>query len=128
MKNRLFQQITNDHTWMAEQMQQTRPLTNDVLRKNLHKITRCLGIGHESTPDSYPPLTGSCRLLICSDGMTDMASNEELEEILARSSSASHTADALLSLALNKGGYDNTTLIVLDIIPQRSKKTRKLFV
>lgn len=114
MKNGILRQITNDHTWMAEKMQLTRPLTGEVLRANLHKLTRCLGIGPAPVPDSYPPVTGRSRLLICSDGMTDMASDRELEDVLARSGSASDAADTLLSLALKKGGYDNTTLIVLD--------------
>lgn len=126
IKNGLFQQITNDHTWMAERMQSTRPLTNDVLRDNLHKITRCIGIGPAAASDSYPAITGKCRLLMCSDGMTDMVSNKELEEILAHSGPVPNAADALLSLALGKGGYDNTTLIVLDIVSPRHKNMRKL--
>lgn len=117
MKNGILQQVTNDHTWMAERMQLTRPLTNELIQENLHKITRCLGIGTESNVDSYPPLIGKCRLLICSDGLTDMVSNAELEEILARDIPASDIANLLLSLALNKGGYDNTTLIVIDTAP-----------
>lgn len=122
MKNGIFQQITNDHTWMAEKMQLTRPLTDEVLRDNLHKITRCLGIGPAAVPDSYSPLTGRSRLLICSDGMTDMLSNRELEDILTQRRPTSDAADTLLSLALDKGGFDNTTLIVLDAVSPRRKK------
>lgn len=127
MKSGHIQQITNDHTWVAEQMQSTKPLTDDVLRDNLHKITRCLGIGSPDDAESYPPLAGRHRLLICSDGITDMVSSGELEEILSHNAPVSDIADALLSLALNKGGHDNTTLIVLDTISAHYKNMKKLF-
>lgn len=127
MKNGVLRQVTKDHTWMAEKMELTRPLTDEVIRENFHKITRCIGIGPESNVDVYPPFGGKCRLFICSDGMTDMVSNAELEEVLARDRSASHAADRLLSLVLDKGGYDNVTLIVIDTALSRRRETRKLF-
>lgn len=127
MKNGNLRQVTNDHTWMAEKMRLTRPLTEELIRENLHKITRCIGIGSESGADSYPPLVGRHRLLICSDGMTDMVNDAELEETLARDSSTAAAADSLLSLALHKGGYDNTTLIVIDTALPRRGDAGKMF-
>lgn len=127
VKNGVLRQITNDHTWMAEKMEFTRPLTGEMIRENFHKITRCMGIGPGPNVDVYPPFGGRCRLFICSDGMTDMASNAELEEVLTRDISASHAADRLLSLVLDKGGYDNVTLIVVDTPSPRRREAGKLF-
>lgn len=56
----------------------------------------------------------SIRYLICSDGLTDMVSNERIEEIL-RNTADEAVGDALLREALNNGGRDNITFILLRV-------------
>ena len=83
--------------------------------KDGNKLTRCIGIGDDSIVESYPPITGKCRVLICSDGLTDMVSETEIESILRVSERTANTADYLLDTALKNGGNDNTTIIVIDV-------------
>lgn len=52
------------------------------------------------------------RLLLCSDGLTDMVSEQALAEQLAPDRAPAETVRALLDMALNNGGRDNTTMIV----------------
>ena len=52
--------------------------------------------------------------LICSDGLTDMLTNEEIQAVLS-SNSATPTVTRLLELALRNGGKDNITIILCKI-------------
>jgi protein phosphatase len=52
------------------------------------------------------------RMLLCTDGLTKHVSDDEIRDALERMTSAETTATGLLDLALERGGSDNTTLIV----------------
>ena len=52
------------------------------------------------------------RLLLCSDGLTDMAKEEEIAGVLAHHPRSEDACRALISLALERGGRDNVTAIV----------------
>lgn len=54
--------------------------------------------------------------LLCSDGLTDMLSEEELKGILGRCSSAAACTEQLIAAALEKGGRDNVTVILCRIL------------
>ena len=58
--------------------------------------------------------------LICSDGLTDMVSNEEIGEVL-KAFSPAECANILVEKALENGGRDTITLIVLEIQRQKNK-------
>ena len=62
--------------------------------------------------------------LICSDGLTDMVSTEEMEQVLANVP-FSEQAQLLLDIALNYGGKDNITILLCKI--QRAKFQMKAF-
>ncbi|MBE6574002.1 MAG: serine/threonine-protein phosphatase [Ruminococcaceae bacterium] len=61
------------------------------------------------------PVCDKDRYLICSDGVTDMISREEIAKIMTEVKDIGECTHKLLSTALNNGGVDNTTLIVLEI-------------
>jgi protein phosphatase len=98
-----FKQITNDHT-----------LTDG------RKLTRCIGIGNVINAESYPAISGKCRILICSDGLTDMVGDSEIENVMKVSERTADAANTFLGLALKNGGRDNITLIVADINAHRT--------
>lgn len=84
-----------------------------------HVITRALGMDEEEngrcTPTIQEPIQAEdadC-YLICSDGVTDMLPDEQIQNILARSRTAVESADGIYQAALNAGGKDNTTVIVI---------------
>ena len=55
--------------------------------------------------------------LICSDGVTDMLSDEEIQAVLTKNSTAEEKVEELLGAALEKGGRDNVTVIVCRVVP-----------
>ncbi len=104
--------ITNDHT-AAVLAAEKNGISSERARKAArgNKLTRCIGIGNNNRAEEYPPIKGKCKLLICSDGLTDMISDAEIEKIIACSNSISAAADRLIAEALRSGGKDNITLI-----------------
>jgi protein phosphatase len=62
------------------------------------------------------PLEAGDRLLLCSDGLTLMLSDEEIAGHLA-TESAEETVWALIDKANKAGGQDNITVIVVDVLP-----------
>jgi protein phosphatase len=52
--------------------------------------------------------------LLCSDGLTDLVSDEEIFEILASLPGAQNAAQELVRRALQYGGVDNVTVLVVD--------------
>lgn len=58
------------------------------------------------------------RLLLCTDGLSDVLSRDEITELLG-SSEAEEAADVLVNAVLEKGGSDNVTAIVLAVPPAR---------
>jgi PPM family protein phosphatase len=83
-----------------------------------HMLTQCLGglsKRHKLAPcivtQSLPAYS---RLLLCSDGLTDLVSDDRIEDILANSD---RPADELVEAALDAGGHDNITAVVLQFEP-----------
>ena len=56
------------------------------------------------------------RYLLCSDGLTDMLTNFEIDDILSSEPTAEDCAQRLVDAALEKGGKDNVTVIVCRIL------------
>lgn len=62
------------------------------------------------------------KLLICSDGITDMLSDKDIEEILCQSKISENAVEALIKKAMENGGIDNTTVMVFDILKKEEEK------
>ena len=55
------------------------------------------------------------RFLLCSDGVTDMLSDGELADLMAREEAVDRTVELILERALQKGGRDNITIILCEV-------------
>lgn len=111
-------QITEDQT-LAMKKLKANIYTEEEARKSSdsHKITSYLGVDNRGVGVpflSYSPFEFTDgKLLICSDGLTDMCSDEEIEKIL--SGAEDNDAERLIDAALHNGGEDNVTCIVIAI-------------
>ena len=65
-------------------------------------------------------------MLICSDGLTTMLSDEEIAQLLARTADPQLCARQLVNAAIAAGGYDNVTVIVADVTGFTEVRRRKL--
>ncbi|GAK10868.1 Stp1/IreP family PP2C-type Ser/Thr phosphatase [Geomicrobium sp. JCM 19039] len=107
-------QITNDHTLVHELVKSGQITEAEAMvhpRKNV--VTRALGTEeHVQVDIGAHPLEGTRELLICSDGLSDKLTTDDVEGALA-SPQLEESADELLQLALTRGGEDNITFILL---------------
>jgi PPM family protein phosphatase len=110
--------LTEDHSLVAELVRSgdlTRDQAAEHPQKNL--ITRALGAEEEVEVDTVVlPVEAGDRLLLCSDGLTDMVPEANIGEILADSpGDPEKPARTLVSAALDAGGSDNVTVVVVDV-------------
>lgn len=126
-----IQQLTRDHSLMAD-MIEAGQLTPEEARNHPQRsvITRALGSDPHLQPDIYEinVETGD-RLLICSDGLSGMLRDEEIERTLCRIQDPQRCASQLVNEAIAAGGHDNVTVIVVDVTGfaevRRKKMARK---
>ncbi|MFL6032592.1 MAG: Stp1/IreP family PP2C-type Ser/Thr phosphatase [Rubrobacteraceae bacterium] len=110
--------VTEDHSLVAELVRSgdlTRDQAAEHPQKNL--ITRALGADEEVEVDtSVLPVEAGDRFLLCSDGLSDMIPETRIGEILAEApGDPEKPARSLVSAALDAGGADNVTVIVVDV-------------
>jgi protein phosphatase len=55
------------------------------------------------------------RLLVCTDGLTDMVTNDEIAAVLTIGNAAEGACDALIERALRNGGKHNVSVVVADL-------------
>jgi PPM family protein phosphatase len=119
--------LTEDHSLVAELVRSgelTRDQAAEHPQKNL--ITRALGAEEEVDVDTAVlPVEAGDRILLCSDGLSDMVPEGRISEILADSQGDPETtARRLLSAALDAGGTDNVTVVVVDLKEQAPPEER----
>jgi protein phosphatase len=113
--------ITEDHSLVAELVRSgdlTRDQAAEHPQKNL--ITRALGADEDVAVDTTVlPIAAGDRVLLCSDGLSDMVPEARISEILLDSpEDPERAARGLLTAALDAGGNDNITVIVVDVKEQ----------
>ena len=120
--------ITEDHSLVAE-LVRSGDLTRDEAAEHPQKnlITRALGADEEVDVDTaIVPIEAGDRILLCSDGLSDMVSETGISEILAESpDDPERAARVLLSAALDAGGNDNITVVVVDVKEQPAAGVRE---
>lgn len=113
-RDRTLQQITRDHT-QVRHLIDTRQITQDEAKNHPmgHVLTRAVGV------DAFPRIEQKAidvspedTFLICSDGLTACASDDEIADALRELGGTRACAD-LLQLCLDRGAPDNVTIIVV---------------
>jgi len=110
-----LQQLTKDHT-VAQAMADAGYIAAEEVRhhRKRHVLTNFLGGHHGKVKGDvrWLRLRDGDRLLLCSDGLTDMVDDDSIVRILQKHDKPVDAAQALLAQALNRGGLDNITIIV----------------
>ena len=106
--------LTRDHTQQA----MLRGKGGGMGRLRSHVLMRYLGgewVAGDVCEVSQSELCAGDRLLICSDGLTDMVEDAQILRRLAGEGGCRAAADALLADALERGGRDNVTIMLADV-------------
>jgi PPM family protein phosphatase len=112
-----LRQLTEDHT-LVNRMVKAGEITPEEAEIHPHRnvITRSLGTEADVDVDEQDVgLLDGDRLLLCSDGLTGMLSEGQIQAILEAATSAQEAADRLVRAANRAGGVDNITVLVLAI-------------
>ena len=109
-------QITKDHSVVQELLRQgSLPPGADIPERDKHVITRAVGAEENIRVDIFDvPYEEVDQVLLCTDGLTNMVSDEVIEDILASDDKVRQKAGRLIDTALSNGGADNVTVLLID--------------
>ena len=119
--------VTHDHSFV-EELVDAGEITADEARIHPSRsvITRALGSDPEMYADHFTlDVEKGDRIIICSDGLSSMASDSLIESVAVSSASPQQAADNLVSCALSEGGHDNVTVVVVDVLNDGKAELRR---
>ena len=113
-----LQQLSQDHSYVQDLVSQGS-LTNEQARSHPQRnvVTQALGVtdpAHLNVAVTSGELRHGMQLLLCSDGLTEEVRDAQLQQMLQQHDcSAQETVDTLVAAALDGGGSDNVTVVVV---------------
>lgn len=118
-------QLTVDHS-VVQELVDSGSLSRAAAEHHpeRHVLTRALGTGADPEPDYWMlPAQPGDRILVCSDGVTGELAPADLAAVLARTEGAGAAAVELVRRAVEAGGRDNATAVVVDAAPSTERPT-----
>ena len=109
-------QITRDHS-LVEEMVTLGGIDREMARNHPDKniITRAVGVKEKVAADFFEvDLTKGDKLLLCSDGLTNMLRDEEIYQIIQKNKELEQAAKALVDAANENGGRDNIAVVLVE--------------
>ena len=110
--------LTDDHT-LVQRLVDEGKLTPEeaAIHPQRSILTRALGIDEEIEVDqAIVEVKPGDRILLCSDGLTSMVEETEVERIVSEDEDPQAASDRLVAAANEAGGQDNITTVVLDVV------------
>src|SRR5438552_14787843 len=120
LRTGILQQLTNDHSLVAEQVRRGIITASEAEQSNLQSVLlRALGTQPEVEVDvEQVELFPRDILLLCSDGLTRMVTEPEIAGTLQAEPDPQRAAEKLVNLANESGGIDNVSVIVVSFKPE----------
>jgi protein phosphatase len=120
LRKNSFTQISHDQSVVNELIESGQLDPNEVNEHEANgEITQYMGMDEDVHPyiRSFQLRLGD-RLLLCSDGLTDMLSDKTIKTILSEIQSPQQAVRRLVDRANEAGGHDNITAILIDWLPR----------
>lgn len=117
-RNGILKPLSKDDTLTAMAVAAGRMTLEEAEQADArHTLTNCLGSStFELRIEPGPELREQDLILICSDGLHDLVAHEELESIISQGETPEAVIYGLVSKAIEQGGHDNISIIVLNNI------------
>ncbi len=111
-------QVTADHSLAEERMRQGEMTEEEAaVHPQRHILTRALGVSPSVEADMWElQLRSGDRVVLCSDGLSNEVTSDELAEILSTQPDPQQAAQQMVELANGHGGADNITVVVVDVL------------
>lgn len=126
-RKRAIEQVSTDHS-LLQLLLATKRITQAEARHHPKRnlVTQTLGMGNPTPDERHITLRKNDRLLLCSDGLSDELTDEEIATQLARSRDLKSAVDNLIDAALEAGGKDNISVIIIEYSNRKSMIHRLL--
>jgi PPM family protein phosphatase len=114
--NGRLEPVTSDHS-LVQRLQDVGQLTAEeaAFYRYGHILLKAVGQAEEVEADVYMRLLPkSGKLLLCSDGLSGFVSAQEIQMILEQEAPLQQMADGLFEAAMDMGGFDNITAVLVD--------------
>lgn len=118
LRDGVLTQVTKDDTFVQSLVDEGMLRPEEARFHPRRSLVTQAVQGHDytATVEVLAPKLGD-RFLLCSDGLSDVVTDEAIGSTLARISDAAACADELILLALAAGGPDNITAVIADVVP-----------
>ena len=120
LRNQELRRITKDHSLVQDLVDKGFYTEEEARAASVgHIVTRALGTKESVEVDTVEvPLENEDVLLLCSDGLTDMVADWQIEDMLQESSDQAleQAAQALVDEANKNGGKDNISVVLLKVV------------
>ena len=115
IKNGEIHQLTRDHSFVEELIEQGN-ITPEIAKLHPQKnyITRALGTENFVKTDILINEYDGETVVICTDGLTNLVTDEQIVDIISEYEDYQEAAEALVNFANQKGGPDNITCVVFE--------------
>ncbi|MBA3395384.1 MAG: protein phosphatase 2C domain-containing protein [Deltaproteobacteria bacterium] len=118
VRDGIAMQLTEDHTLLSRLL--AAGIDVDLSGEGARfrsMLTNALGIGQECKVSTFVvPLADGDRFLLCSDGISEYVPEPEVGKVLTTQPSPARAAQKLIELALERGGGDNATAVVIRVL------------
>jgi protein phosphatase len=124
IRNGEIEKISKDHTIVAEQLEMGVMTPEEAeISPMKHMLTRNLGSAEEVEPDIFEiePASND-RFVLASDGLTDLVTEEEILRMVEAENDPGTLCKDFVSIALNRGGHDNTTVVSVYVLGVEKRK------
>lgn len=114
----MLELLTRDHTVLQEEIDAGIISLDEALMTGARgPLTRGLGVVADASPEITHHLVDSGDVfLLCSDGLTDMLSCDEIRTVLVNHQKLDEAADALIAAANHRGGRDNVSVLLARMV------------
>lgn len=115
LRNSELKLLTNDHSLVGELVRQGSLTPREAqFHPSRHALTRALGIEAEVKVDTKSmTLNKNDLLFLCTDGLTNLVTDEEIEAVFAEISDLQRALEKLVQLCLERGAHDNITMLAI---------------
>lgn len=112
-----LRRLTRDHTWLQEEIDAGRLQGEQARQSGLgHLLTQALGVTAQIAPEFNEwPLQAGDRILLCSDGLTDMLDDDHLAALFSEAMPLPMLLTRLLAAANAAGGHDNISAVLIEM-------------
>jgi serine/threonine protein phosphatase PrpC len=122
LRDGYIEQVTTDHSVVQELIAAGRLSPEEAENHPYgNVITRAVGPSESVTPDYVRlDVVDADRFVICSDGLTKELTDYGIQHFLTENRDPADAVSAMMEAALENGGRDNITIIVLDVTVARA--------